>query len=212
MAFKLEPLPYPRDALAPHLSSETLALHHGKHHAGYVKKLNSFVANTPHADADLEGLVRECVGPVFDLAAQIWNHDFFWRSMKPNGGGRPDGELLDAIRGEFGSLGTFRDAFVRTGDSHFGSGWVWLTWAGSRLRLWSTANADNPLPHGEIALLCADLWEHSYYVDYRWDRKKYLRVFMDHLVNWEFASANWAATGLTGPSANGSRATEVENR
>jgi Fe-Mn family superoxide dismutase len=196
MAFKLEPLPYPRDALAPHLSSETLALHHGKHHAGYVKKLNELVAGTPQADGDLETLMRGSVGPVFDNAAQIWNHDFYWRSMKPKGGGRPAGELLEAVRGEFGGVGTLREAFVRTGEAHFGSGYVWLIWTGVRLRVSSSSDADGPLPHGELPLLCADLWEHAYYVDYRNERKKYLRAFVDHLVNWEFASANWAAREL----------------
>jgi Fe-Mn family superoxide dismutase len=197
MAFKLEPLPYPRDALAPHLSSETLALHHGKHHAGYVKKLNELVAGTPQADADLESLVRNAVGPVFDNAAQIWNHDFYWRSMKPDGGGRPGDDLLAAIRAEFGSLGSFRDTLVRTGEAHFGSGWLWLSWSGERLRLASTHDADCPLKQGEVALLGVDLWEHSYYVDYRNERKKYLRAFIDRLANWDFASANWAAIGVS---------------
>ncbi len=197
MAFKLEPLPYARDALAPHLSSETLALHHGKHHAGYVKKLNARVADTPWANADLESLVRTAEGPIFDDAAQIWNHDFYWRSMKPGGGGRPENALLAAIRAEFGSIGHFRDAFVDAGESHFGSGWVWLACSGERLLVASTHDADCPLRHGEIALLAADLWEHAYYVDYRNERKKYLRAFVDHLLNWDFASANWAATGLS---------------
>lgn len=197
MAFKLEPLPYPRDALAPHLSSETLSLHHGKHHAGYVKKLNALVADTPDANSDLECLVRTAKGPIFDNAAQIWNHDFYWRSMKPGGGGQPAEDLLAAIRTDFGSIGAFREAFIRTGDAHFGSGWVWLAWSGQRLRVGSTADADCPLRHGETALLTADLWEHSYYVDYRNERKKYLRTFVDYLLNWDFASANWAATELS---------------
>ncbi|HKC50866.1 MAG TPA: superoxide dismutase, partial [Myxococcota bacterium] len=130
MAFKLEPLPYSRDALAPFLSSETLALHHGKHHAGYVKKLNALVAGGPQADADLESLVRTAEGPIFDNAAQIWNHDFYWRSLQNGGGGRPEPELLAAIRREFGSLGAFRDAFIGTGEKHFASGWLWLAWDG----------------------------------------------------------------------------------
>jgi len=193
MAFKLEPLPYARDALTPYLSSETLALHHGKHHAGYVKKLNALVADRPEANADLEGLVRTAEGPVFDNAAQIWNHDFYWRSMKRGGGGRPEEDLLAAIRAEFGSIEGFRDAFVGTGETRFGSGWVWLVWAGERLRVSSTADADCPLRRGEVALLTADLWEHSYYLDYRNERERYLRAFVDHLVSWDFAAANWAA-------------------
>lgn len=197
MAFKLEPLPYSRDALAPHLSSETLSLHHGKHHAGYVKKLNALVADTPWSNADLESLVRTAEGPIFDAAAQIWNHDFYWRSMKPGGGGRPESALLAEIRAEFGSIGRFRDAFVDTGEAHFGSGWAWLAWTGERLRVVSTHDADCPLRHGEIALLGVDLWEHSYYVDYRNERRKYLRVLVDHLLNWDFASANWAAIGVS---------------
>lgn len=197
MAFKLEPLPYSPDALAPHLSRETLSLHHGKHHAGYVKKLNALVADTPLANADLESLVRTAEGPIFDAAAQIWNHDFYWRSMTPHGGGAPESALLSAIRADFGSTARFRNAFIDAGDAHFGSGWVWLVCSGERLRVASTHDADGPLRHGEIALLCADLWEHSYYVDYRNERKKYLRAFVDDLVSWDFASANWAATGLS---------------
>jgi Fe-Mn family superoxide dismutase len=197
MAFKLEPLPYARDALTPHLSSETLALHHGKHHAGYVKKLNALVADTPAANADLESLVRTADGTVFDNAAQIWNHDFYWRSMKPDGGGRPEPDLLAAIRAEFGSIGSFRDAFVTAGEARFGSGWVWLSWTGERLSVTSTADADCPLRHGEVALLAADVWEHSYYVDYRNERTRYLRAFVDHLVSWDFAAANWAAIAVS---------------
>ncbi len=195
MAFKLEPLPYSRDALAPFLSSETLALHHGKHHAGYVKKLNALVAGGPQADADLESLVRTAEGPIFDNAAQIWNHDFYWRSLQNGGGGRPEPELLAAIRREFGSLGAFRDAFIGTGEKHFASGWLWLAWDGQRLEVSSTADADCPLRHGEVALLGIDLWEHSYYVDYRNERKKYLKAVVENLLNWDFAAANWAAIG-----------------
>jgi Fe-Mn family superoxide dismutase len=193
MAFKLEPLPYSRDALAPFLSSETLALHHGKHHAGYVKKLNALLADTPQADADLESLVRSADGKIFENAAQIWNHDFYWRSMKSGGGGRPEPDLLEAIRRNFGSIGSFRDAFVTAGEDHFGSGWVWLVWRDQRLQVEARHDADCPLRHGEVALLTTDLWEHSYYVDYRNERKKYLRAVVDHLLNWDFAAANWAA-------------------
>lgn len=196
MAFKLEPLPYPRDALAPHLSSETLTLHHGKHHAGYVKRLNALVVDRAEADADLESLVRGAVGPIFENAAQIWNHDFYWRSMKPNGGGMPEAHLLAEIGVEFGSLRSFKEAFIRTGEAHFGSGWVWLAESGGRLRIFSTANADCPLRHGESALLVTDLWEHAYYVDYRNERAKYLRAFLDYLVNWDFVAANWSAIGI----------------
>jgi Fe-Mn family superoxide dismutase len=192
MAFKLEPLPYPRDALAPHLSAESLALHHGKHHAGYVKKLNGLVAGTPEANADLESLVRSAQGPVFESAAQIWNHDFFWRSMKPGGGGHPDAELREPVHSAFGSPGGLRDAFVAEGEKHFGSGWLWLIGSRDELRVASTHDADCPLRHGQIALLCADLWEHSYYVDYRNERAKYLRVFLSALVDWDFVAKNWA--------------------
>jgi len=194
MTFKLEPLPYPRDSLAPFISAETLALHHGKHHAGYVKKLNQLVADGPLANADLESLVRTAGGSVFENAAQIWNHDFYWRSLTPGGGGQPEKELLGAIRDRFGSLGTFRDTFVTTGEEHFGSGWVWLIWNEGSLDVFSTADADCPLRHGQVALLTADLWEHAYYVDYRNERKRYLRAVVDHLLNWEFAAANWAAS------------------
>ena len=150
---KLEPLPYARDALTPYLSSETLDLHHGKHHAGYVKKLNALVANSPEANADLEGLVRSADGAVFENAAQVWNHDFYWRSMKPGGGGRPEADLLGVIRSAFGRIGSFRDAFIDAGEAHFGSGWVWLVWTGEHLRVYfyerdaSVEPKDRPVRH-----------------------------------------------------------------
>jgi Fe-Mn family superoxide dismutase len=157
-----------------------------------VKKLNELVAGTPQADADLEGLVRGSVGPVFDNAAQIWNHDFYWRSMKPEGGGQPRGRFALALERDFGSLEGFRRAFLEVGESHFGSGWLWLVHYEDRLRVLTTPDADLPLVYLAKALCTADLWEHAYYLDHHNERGKYLEAFVDHLIDWDFAAANWS--------------------
>jgi Fe-Mn family superoxide dismutase len=191
MKFELQPLPWGKDALEPFLGRETLALHHGEHERGYLKKLEGLLEGKPEADQSLEEIVQRSEGAVFENAAQVWNHQFYWRSMKPNGGGEPGGPIAEAIERSFGGLSSFRTAFIDAGVERFGSGWLWLVRDGERLRLESTANADTPLREGEHALLTADLWEHAYYLDFRNERNTYLTVFLDFLVNWAFAASNW---------------------
>jgi Fe-Mn family superoxide dismutase len=195
---RLKPLPYPKDALEPHIGRETVALHYDKHHAGYLKKLKHLIADKPEATASLEWLVRTAEGPVFENAAQVWNHDFYWRSMHPDGGGRPRDALAQAMTASFGGFEAFRRQFVEMGAAHFGSGWIWLVLHRGRLRLATTPDADLPLRYCGTPLLCADLWEHAYYLDYHNERPKYLETFVDHLANWEFAALNWkCASGET---------------
>jgi Fe-Mn family superoxide dismutase len=195
MEFELKPLPYAREALEPWLGRETLELHHGTHHAGYLKKLRELLEESPVPGATLEELVRTAAGPLFENAAQAWNHDFLWRSMAPapKGGALPEGALADAIDTEFGSSKAFRDLFVEAGLARFGTGWLWLVSDGGTLRVVSTEDADNPLRDGRAPLLTCDLWEHAYYLDYRASRERYLESFFDHLANWDFAAANWSA-------------------
>lgn len=189
MAFTLPPLPYSPDALAPHLSQETLELHHGKHHQTYVDKLNGLVEGK--TDADLEAVITEAgSGPVFNNAAQHWNHSFYWECMSPTGGGEPAGELAEAIERDFGSFEDFTKELRQAGETHFGSGWAWLVHDGSKLLVTSTHDADLPLAHGQKALLTIDVWEHAYYVDYRNKRPDYLGAFLEHLVNWDFVAKN----------------------
>lgn len=188
MMFK--PLPYDTHALEPHIGRETVTFHFAKHHAGYARKLKELIAGKPQEKQSLEWIVRTSEGAIFNNAAQIWNHDFYWRSMHPGGGGAPSGPLDEAIVAGFGSFAKFRDAFLEAGAGHFGSGWLWLALHRDRLRITTTHDADLPLRHGEIPLLCADLWEHAYYLDYRNERARYLETFVDHLVNWEFAAEN----------------------
>ena len=187
MAFTLPNLPYPKDALAPHTSAETLEYHHGKHHAAYVNKLNELTAGKPEAEKSLEDLIKATdVGtPIFNNAAQVWNHTFFWSCMKPNGGGAPTGDLAQAITRDFGSLDKFKEEFTNAAITQFGSGWAWLVLDGGKLSVMKTANADLPLKHGKKAILTVDVWEHAYYIDYRNARPKYLEAWFDNLVNWE---------------------------
>ena len=195
MPFTLPPLPYALDALEPHLSRETLELHHGKHHQTYVDKLNDLVEGS--SDADLDKVILEAEkGPVFNNAAQHWNHSFYWQCMAPDGGGTPEGELAEAIDREFGSFGALSEKLHEAGATHFGSGWAWLVHDGSKLLVTSTHDADLPLAHGQQALLTIDVWEHAYYVDYRNLRPDYLTAFLDHLVNWDFV-----AKGLSSSAA-----------
>ena len=192
MKFELTPLPYAEDALAPHLSAETLSLHHGKHHKSYVEKLRDAIADTPDADRTLDELVMSLDGSAFDNAAQIWNHEFLWRSMSPEGGGEPGGELAKAITRDVGGFDEFKQTFTRCATSHFGSGWAWLAvGADGRLRIFSTADADTPVRNFQVPLLTLDMWEHAYYVDYRNDKDAYVKTFLDELVNWEFARENY---------------------
>lgn len=190
MPVTLPALPYAADALEPHYSAENLQLHHGKHHAAYVAKLNELQPDA--SDANLEALVKTSVGGVFNQAAQIWNHTFFWNSMKPAGGGKPAGELAAAIDRDFGSYDNFRKEFISAGMAQFGSGWAWLVVADGKLKIVTTANADTPIKGGAKPLITADVWEHAYYPTYKNLRQKYLEVFLDKLVNWEFAAGNHA--------------------
>jgi len=198
--FKLEPLPYDQRALEPRIGRETVALHYEKHHAGYVKKLNELVADRPEATATLESLIRSSEGAIFDNAAQIWNHDFYWRSMHPDGGGAPEGALNEGILASFGGFEQLRREFLEAGTAHFGSGWVWLVSHHGRLRITTTPDADLPLRYGDVSILCADLWEHAYYLDYHNERARYLEAFFDHLANWDFALANWTRAATSAPS------------
>ena len=191
MAFSLPPLPYEKSALSPHLSAETLEFHYGKHHQAYVTNLNKLVEGKPEANKSLEDIIASADGAVFNNAAQIWNHTFFWRSMKPQGGGVPAGDLEAAIARDFGSFDKFAEEFTTAATTQFGSGWAWLVLGSDkRLAVTKTSNADLPLKHGQKPLLTVDVWEHAYYIDYRNARPKYVETFLKHLVNWDFALAN----------------------
>ena len=192
MAFELPALPYAIDALAPHISQETLEFHHGKHHATYVAKLNGLIEGTDLENKTLEEIVKTSEGGVFNNAAQIWNHTFYWNSLSPNGGGAPTGALADAINAAFGSFEAFVAAFNDKAVNNFGSSWTWLVKkADGSLDIVNTSNAATPLTEaGVTPLMTVDLWEHAYYIDYRNVRPNYLNGFWA-LVNWEFASANF---------------------
>jgi len=190
MAFELPPLPYEMDALAPHISKETLEYHYGKHHQTYVTNLNNLVEGTDDANASLEDIILKAEGGLFNNAAQVWNHSFYWASMSPDGGGEPTGEVADKINGAFGSYADFREGFVKAATTQFGSGWAWLVDNGGTLEIMQTANADLPMKHGAKALLTIDVWEHAYYIDFRNARPNYINTFMDSLVNWDFVAQN----------------------
>ncbi|OLF74098.1 superoxide dismutase [Maricaulis sp. W15] len=199
MAFTLPDLPYAKDALAPHISSQTLDFHHGKHHNAYVDKLNGLVGGTEFAALSLEDVIKKTAGDaakagVFNNAAQIWNHTFYWQSMRPNGGGTPSGDLAAMIDRDFGSLDAFKSAFADAGATQFGSGWAWLVLANGKLEVRKTLNAETPLTEdGVTPLLTMDVWEHAYYLDFQNRRPDYITTFLDKLVNWEFAAENLAA-------------------
>ncbi len=190
---ELAPLPWKKDALAPHISARTLEFHYEKHHRGYLDKLRDELEGKPEAELDLEALVRTSAGSVFELAAQVWNHDFYWQSLTPKGGGRPEGELLVRIERDFRSFEDAKRQLADAASGHFGSGWAWLA-AGQdgRLRVLSTDDADNPLGGGMVPLLTIDVWEHAYYLDYQNEREQYVVAVVDHLLDWEFAARNWA--------------------
>jgi Fe-Mn family superoxide dismutase len=191
MKHKLRPLPYAVDALAPHLSRETLEFHHGKHHRGYVNKLNELVQGSRFEDAPLEEIVKSATDATFNNAAQVWNHDFYWDCLSPEGGGEPKGEIARAIKSSFGSFDQFKEKFSAAAEGRFGSGWAWLALAADgSLEITSTANADTPLKSGKIALLTCDVWEHAYYIDYRNVRADYVQAYW-RLVNWKFVERNW---------------------
>jgi Fe-Mn family superoxide dismutase len=194
MAFELPPLPYPADALAPYMSARTLLLHHDKHHAGYVSKLNELTSGTPFANLPLDDVIRSshttaATQNVFNNAAQHSNHSKFWLSMKANGGGHVPGVLERRLVAQFGSVNAFKAEFVAHGLSQFGSGWVWLVEMEGVLRIQRTANAVTPIITGETPLLVCDVWEHAYYVDYENRRADFLKVFVDHLIDWEAAAS-----------------------
>ena len=193
MAFELPPLPYDKNALAPHISSETLDYHHGKHHQAYVTNLNKLLEGKPEANKKLEDVIMSSEGGVFNNAAQVWNHTFYWNCMKPGGGGQPTGDVADAIKRDFGSFEKFSEEFSQAAATQFGSGWAWLTLNGGKLGILKTGNADLPMKHGHKALLTIDVWEHAYYIDYRNARPKYIETFMKNLVNWEFVARNLKA-------------------
>ncbi|KEQ19764.1 superoxide dismutase [Fe] [Endozoicomonas numazuensis] len=192
MAFELPALPYARDALAPHISEETLNYHYGKHHKTYVDKLNGLVAGTELESKSLEEIIKTSEGGIFNNAAQIWNHTFYWDCLSPNGGGAPSGELADAINKAFGSFEEFVAAFNDKAVNNFGSSWTWLVKnSDGSVEIVNTSNAGTPLTTDQKPLLTCDLWEHAYYIDYRNVRPEYLKNFWA-LVNWNFAAANYA--------------------
>jgi superoxide dismutase, Fe-Mn family len=193
MAYQLPALPYAQDALAPHISKETFEFHYGKHHQAYVTNLNNLVVDTEFAGLALEEVVKKAVGPIFNNAAQVWNHTFFWSSMKPAGGGEPTGALAAAINAKWGSYAAFKEAFTKSAVGNFGSGWTWLVKkADGSVDLANTSNAATPLTGADKPLLTIDVWEHAYYIDYRNARPKFVETFLSSLVNWEFAQANFA--------------------
>lgn len=193
MAFELPALPYAQDALAPHISAETIEYHYGKHHQTYVDNLNKAVAGTADENASLEDIIMKAEGPLFNNAAQVWNHTFFWNSLAPNGGGQPTGAIADRIAADFGGYDAFRAQLTDAGLTQFGSGWAWLVEQDGKLAIMKTPNADLPMKHGAKALFTIDVWEHAYYIDYRNARAKFIEVVLDNLVNWEFVNANLAS-------------------
>ena len=190
MAIELPPLPFAKNALAPHISEETLDYHYGKHHNAYVTNLNKAIDGTPMASKSLEEIVKSSEGGVFNNAAQVWNHTFYWNSLKPGGGGKPTGAIADAIQESFGSYEKFREEFAQAAATQFGSGWAWLVKDGAKLAITKTPNAETPLTGNAKPLLTIDVWEHAYYVDFRNARPKYIETYLDHLVNWDFANSN----------------------
>jgi Fe-Mn family superoxide dismutase len=195
MEHTLPPLPYAKDALAPHYSQETLEYHHGKHHNAYVVNLNNMQKGTEFEALSLEEIVKKASNPspIYNNAAQIWNHTFFWSCMKPAGGGAPTGALAAAIEAKWGTLDAFKEAFTKSAVGNFGSGWTWLVKkADGSVDIVNTGAAGTPLTTADKALLTIDVWEHAYYIDYRNLRPKFVEVFLNHLANWSFAEANFA--------------------
>lgn len=191
MAFQLPELPYSKDTLQPHISAETLEYHYGKHHAGYVTKLNAAVEGTPFAEMTLEEVIKKAEGGLFNNAAQVWNHTFYWNSLSPDGGGEPTGAVAEEITKSFGSFSEFKEKFTTAAGGQFGSGWAWLVKnKAGKLEIVTTANAETPLTNADYTpLLTCDVWEHAYYIDYRNARPKYIESFWN-LVNWDFVEEN----------------------
>jgi Fe-Mn family superoxide dismutase len=198
MAFELPALPYEKNALEPHMSANTFDFHHGKHHNTYVVNLNKLLEGSPLEGKSLEDIITATAGDaskagMFNNAAQVWNHTFFWNSMSPNGGGAPTGDLAAKIDEAFGSLDGFKEKFKEAGATQFGSGWAWLVVGdGGKLEIVKTPNAENPMTQGKTPLLTCDVWEHAYYLDYQNRRPDFLAAFLDNLVNWDFAAENLA--------------------
>ena len=190
MEHKLPELPYAKDALAPHISAETIEYHYGKHHKAYVDNLNKLIPGTEFENMPLEDIIKKATGGVFNNAAQVWNHTFYWNCLSPKGSGAPTGALAQAIEKAFGSFDKFKEQFANAGMTRFGSGWAWLVKnADGSLTIESTGNADNPMKDGKKPLLTCDVWEHAYYIDYRNARAKYIEAFWN-IVNWDFVTAN----------------------
>lgn len=197
-AITLPDLPYAKDALEPHIGAKTLEIHHGKHHQAYVTNLNKLIEGTDLASKSLEEIIKASAGDsakagIFNNSAQVWNHTFYWHSMKPNGGGKPSGEIAKKIDADFGSFDKFVEEFKTAGATQFGSGWAWLVLDGGKLKVTKTPNADLPMVHGQTAILTMDVWEHAYYLDYQNRRPDYISTFLDKLVNWDFAEKNLKA-------------------
>lgn len=191
----LPPLPYDQSALEPYISANTLSFHYGKHHQAYVTNLNNLIKGTPLEESSLEEIINTSSGNkdmmgVFNNAAQVWNHTFYWNCMKPQGGGQPSGELKSMIDKAFGSYEAFASEFKTAAVSQFGSGWAWLVLENGALKIMKTSNADLPMAHGAVALLTCDVWEHAYYLDYQNRRPDYVDTFLSHLVNWSFVEQN----------------------
>jgi superoxide dismutase, Fe-Mn family len=203
VTFMLPDLPWPKNALEPHISAKTFDYHHGKHHKAYVDKANELVIGTGLEGKTLEEVIIEAkkknLGPLFNNAAQIYNHNLFWESMAPNGGGTPPQPLLDKINESFGSFDKFKEQFVAAGVGQFGSGWVWLVESGGKLEIVKTPNAETPLTDGKKPLLVCDVWEHAYYLDYQNRRADFLKVFVEKLANWQYASNNLKKAGAPKP-------------
>ena len=194
MEHQLPQLPFAKDALAPHMSAETFDYHYAKHHQAYVTNLNNLIKGTEYENLDLEAIVKKApAGGVYNNAAQVWNHTFFWNCLTPNGGGAPKGALADAINAKWGSLDAFKTAFQTSAVGNFGSGWTWLVKkADGSLDIVNMGAAGTPLTTGDKALLCVDVWEHAYYIDYRNARPKFVETYLASLVNWAFAESNFA--------------------
>ena len=195
MAIELPALPYDRTALEPHISGETIDFHYGKHHQGYVTNLNKLTGGTPFADQSVEQIVRATAGKadqaaIFNNAAQVWNHTFYWQSLKPGGGGEPPAALKAKMEASFGSVAACREELTKAATSQFGSGWAWLVADGDALKVVKTGNAETPLTGAMRPLLTIDVWEHAYYLDYQNRRADYVAAVLDKLINWEFALAN----------------------
>ena len=194
MSFALPDLPYAHDALEPHMSKSTFEFHHDKHHQKYVDTLNDLIKGTDNEGKSLEDIIKSSEGKLFNQAAQVWNHTFFWNSMTPNGGGKPTGAVAESIDRDFGSYDKFAEEFSSVAAGEFGSGWAWLVADDAgKLSVISTHDADTPLAHGKKAIITLDVWEHAYYLDYQNKRPDYIKTFLDKLVNWDFANENLAA-------------------